>query len=143
MRAPSIELSAEAEENGFALMISELLRQNLQDHPEKMRDFDRLRAKVALVVEDARVAITLAFESGRLVVHDGIWGIPDLTIRADTDLITQMSLMELVPRVGLPDLRGENTRAILGASRDGRIKMYGALTNLPVVLRLTRVMSVS
>jgi hypothetical protein len=138
-----IELGPGAEENGFALMMSELLRQNLDDHPHKRRDFRRLRGRVAIVVEDAEVSVTMVFDSGHLVVHDGIVGIPDLTIRADSDDVMQMSLMELTSRFALPDPRREVTRKVLGASRAGRIRMYGALANIPLVLRLTRVMSVN
>jgi hypothetical protein len=141
--APRIELAEGADENGFALMVSELIRQNIADHPEKRRDFERLRGRVAMVVSDAQVAVTLHFRREGLVVHDGIVGIPDLTIRAESEWITKMSLMELLPRLGLPDPRGENTRAVFGASGSGAIKMFGALANLPVVLRLTRVMSVA
>jgi hypothetical protein len=140
---PKVELAEGADDNGFALMVSELIRQNVEDHPAKRRDFDRLRGRVALVVSDARVAVTLEFARGGLVVHDGIVGIPDLTIRADSDWITQMSLMEMMPRLGLPDPRGENTRKVFEASSAGEIKMVGALVNLPLVLRLTRVMSVA
>jgi hypothetical protein len=139
----SIELAEGADQNGFAVMLSELLRQNLADHPHKMRDFDRLLGRVAIVVEDARVSVTLHFQSGHLTLHGGIVGIPDVTIRANADDVMQMSLVELVPRFGLPDLRKENARAMIRAQREGRVKMYGALVNLPMVLRLTRVMSVN
>lgn len=140
---PVIELGPGADDNGFALMLSALIRQNLDDHPRKQRDFLKLSGRVAIVVEDAGVAVTLRFDAGRLTVHDGIVGIPDVTIRAGSDDVTQMSLMELVPRLGLPDPRGAATRHVLRASREGRIHMYGALANLPMVLRLTRIMSVN
>lgn len=143
MGRPVIELAPGADDNGFALMLADLLRQNMEDHPEKRADFERLLGRVAIVVEDAEVAVTLGFEAGRLRVFDGIVGIPDLTIRASSEEVTKMSLMELLPRFGLPDPRGENTRAILQASREGKIRMYGALMNLPLVLRLTRLMSVN
>jgi hypothetical protein len=139
----SIALAEGADQNGFAVMLSELLRQNLADHPHKIRDFDRLLGRVAIVVEDARVSVTLHFQSGRLTVHGGIVGIPDVTIRANSDDVMQMSLVEIAPRFGLPDLRKENARAMIRAQREGRVKMYGALVNLPMVLRLTRVMSVN
>ena len=143
MTAPVIELGVGAEDNGFALMMSDLLRQNLEDHPHKRRDFDRLVGRIAIVVEDADVSVTMLFEGGRLEVQDGIVGIPDLTIRAPSDEVMQMSLMELTSRFALPNLRGEVTRGVMRASREGRIRMYGALMNLPMVLRLTRVMSVN
>jgi len=140
---PVVDLGPGAEEHGFALMLSDLIRQNLEDHPGKKRDFARLAGRVAIVVEDAGVSVTLRFDAGRLTVHDGIVGIPDVTIRAEADDVTAMSLMELTPRLALPDPRGESTRRILDAQRKGRIRMYGALANLPLVVRLTRVMSVN
>lgn len=140
---PVIELGPGAEENGFALMLQDLIRQNLADHPEKRRDFARLAARIALVVEDAGVSVTLRFDAGRLTLHDGIVGIPDLTIRATTDDITQMSLLPLLPRLRLPDPRDPVTQHVLRASREGRIRMYGALANLPSVIRLTRILSVA
>lgn len=139
----AIELAEGSDENGFAVMLQSLLSQNLDDHPHKRRDFDRLLGRVAIVVDDVELSVTLHFQSGRLTVHDGIVGIPDLTIRATSDDVMKMSLMELTPRGALPDLRKPVTREVIAASRDGRIKMYGALANIPMVLRLTRVMSVN
>jgi len=124
-------------------MLSELLAQNLADHPEKRRDFDRLTGRIALVVDDIDVSITLCFEAGRLTVHGGIYGMPDVTITASSDDIMKMSLMELVPKVGLPDPRGQFTREIFSASQGGKIHMHGALLHMPLMLRLTRVMSIN
>jgi len=143
MGEPVIEFGPGAEDNSLALRLSDLLRQNIEDHPEKRRDFDRLRGRIAMIATDARVAVTLHFANAGLTVHTGIVGIPDLSIRADSDWITRMSLMELLPRIGLPDPRGKNTRAVFEASGAGAIKMHGALTNLPVVIRLTRLMSIT
>ncbi|MCA9601942.1 MAG: SCP2 sterol-binding domain-containing protein [Polyangiales bacterium] len=139
----SVELAPGADQNGFAVMISELVKQNVIDHPEKARDLARLRGRVAIVVEDARVAITLDCRGAGVDVHNGIVGIPDLTIRASSDEITRMSLIELLPRVGLPDPRGPVTREIAKASREGKIRVFGALANAPTMLRLTRLLSVN
>ena len=87
------------------------------------------------------------FTSGQtftfLTADDGIVGIPDITVRADSEDILNLSLMELTPRMRVPDPRGETNRKVLRATREGRIHTYGALTNLPLALRLTRVMSVA
>jgi hypothetical protein len=138
----AIRLAPGADDNGFAIMLQDLLQQNLVDHPDKRRDFARLLGRVAIVVEDIGVSVTLEFESGSLTLHHGIVGIPDVTIRASSDDVMKMSLVELVPRVGLPDFRKANAREVLRASRDGRIRVYGGLVNLPMLVRLTRLMSV-
>lgn len=140
---PIIEMAPRAEDNAFALMLAQLIRQNIDDHTPKKGAFLRMEGRVAIVVEDLGQSVTLSFERGRLTVHDGIHGIPDVTVRAGSDEITKMSLVELASPLGLPDPRGAGTRAMVEASRAGKIRVWGAFTNLSLVLRLTRVMSVN
>lgn len=142
MAMDAIELAPDAEDNGLATMLSELLRQNLADHPEKQRDFDRLVGRVAIVAEDVGVSLTMRFTGGHVVVHDGIVGLPDVTVRADGDAIMQMSLVELDPRFRLPDPRGEGTRGLFKMQSEGRVHTYGTLMNVPLLVRLTRLMSI-
>src|SRR5690606_7170541 len=108
----------------------------------KRRALARMRGRVAIVVEDLALAITLVFEGGRVTVHDGIRGIPDATVRASSDYVTKMSLVELEPRTGLPDPRGEVAREVFEASKRGDIRVLGLLSSLPLIARMTRVMSV-
>lgn len=138
----SITIADDAQDNGLAAMLAGLLEQNLQDRPDKRTDFDRLRARVAIIAHDAEVSLTLVFSGGALQIEDGIVGIPDLTIRAPSDDIVQMSLVEL-GALGLPNLRGPETRKVLDGSRQGRIQVFGALTRPMVALRLTRLLSVN
>lgn len=143
---PQIELAPGADDNGLASMLAGLIRQNIEDKPHKMRDFERLRATVAIIAEDAGVSLTLRFDRGRLVVHDGIVGIPDLTIRASGDDIMNLSLVELLPAPvlgALPDLRGKVLRQVGEAFLKRRVKIYGAVTNVPTLIALTRVVSVN
>jgi hypothetical protein len=137
-----IEIDPGAENNGLAQMVAGLILQNLQDRPEKRADFARLRGKVCIIAEDAGVAMTLVFSGNMLKVHDGILGIPDVTVRAQSDDIVQMSLLELTPKFALPDPRGAATREIMKKSRSGQVRVFGALLHVPMLLRLTRLMSV-
>jgi hypothetical protein len=148
-RRPTILLGPGAENNGFASMLSELVRQNLEAKPQKVRDFDALRCHIAIVADDAEVAVTLAFDKGELVVHDGIRGVPDVTIRATSDVIMAMSNIPLTRRFALPlphprDARGVAvSKEIVAAMRSGAMHSYGMLTHLPELMHLTRVMSVN
>lgn len=141
MTAVAIVLAPGAGDNGFAAMLAMLLRQNLDDHEDKRVVFGRMVGRVALVATDTDQCITLLFEAGRLTIHDGIVGIPDVTVRAASDAHMKMSLVELTAR-GLPDPKGEVAREVFKASLDGTVVVYGALSNLPLLARLTRVMSV-
>ena len=137
-----IELAPGAEDNGLAAMLSALILQNLNDKPVKRDDFAKLRGRVAIVAEDAAVSLTLVFEGNMLTVHDGIVGVPDVTVRANSDDIVQLSLVELTPVLGLPNLRGAAMREVVQKSKRGDIRVFGALLHWPLVLRLTRLMSI-
>jgi hypothetical protein len=151
-RPPSIELAPGAEENGLATMLADLVRQNIAAKPHKRADFDALHGLVAIVADDADVALTLVFSagsSGGLTIHDGIVGIPDVTIRGSADTIIALSNMPLWSKLGLPIAgRGDKAGAevvngVMTALREGRFHMYGAPFHLPLVMRLTRVMSIN
>jgi hypothetical protein len=145
----SIELARGAEENGLASMLADLVRQNLEAKPHKVPDFEALDGTVAIVAEDADVCLTLRFERGRLTIHDGIVGIPDVAIRGSSDLIMAMSNMPLTRPLGLPipDPRDKDqlavSQSVMTAMRTGELKMYGALLHPGIVMHLTRVMSVN
>jgi hypothetical protein len=138
-----VELGTGADQNGFALMISELIRQNVADRPDKRGPLSRLRGRVAIVIEDVGVSVTLDCRRETILVEDGIVGVPDVTIRASSDHITKMSLVELVPRLGIPDPRGPVAKEIAQAQKDGAIQVFGGLANPLAVLRLTRILSVN
>ena len=130
-------------------MLADLVRQNLEAKPHKGGDFRALAGSIAIVADDAEVALTLRFDHGKLTIHDGIVGIPDVTIRGGSDTIMALSNMPLVTRLGLPlpDPRDKEgvavARSIMLAMRQGTFHIYGMLFHLPMLMRLTRVMSVN
>ncbi len=196
--AGNVELGPGADQ-GFASMMAELVRQNLQDDASKRDDFQRLKGRVCMVVEDAEVTITLAFGGGNLRVDVGTVGTPDLTLRATSEWITQMSLMEWtsvrqltqnsptarrlsrlfatplktlwismgpIPTDGMarravapvvrvlkhvdhrwlqrrfPDWKGQTTREIAGATREGKLHSHFNRRGATMVLPLSRLLSV-
>jgi hypothetical protein len=149
---PVITLAPGAENNGFATMLADLVRQNLEAKPHKVGDFDAITGSIAIVAEDAEVALTLVFKNGQLVVHDGIEGIPDVTVRGTSDIIMAMSnipLTRLFPLPPLPiprrrDSQGIATLREIGAAmRGGAFHAYGMAFHVPMMMHLTRVMSVN
>ena len=145
----SIELAPGAEDNGLATMLADLVRQNLESKPHKNTDFDAIQGSVAIVADDAEVALTLRFDAGRLTIHDGIVGIPDVTIRGTSDTILALSNMPLTSRLALPvpnprDKEAVATvKSVFAAMKAKRFHVYGMLFHLPMIMRLTRVMSIN
>jgi len=147
---PDVQLAPGAEENGLAHMLRDLVQQNLEAKPHKMGDFEALDGNVSIVADDADVALTMRFEAGgKLTIHDGIVGIPDVTIRGPSEAVLALSNMPLATRLGLPipDPRDreavKTVRMVMGAMRDGRLHVYGMAFHLPMMMRLTKVMSVN
>lgn len=150
--ASHIELAPGAENNAFATMLADLLRQNLESKPHKRKDFDALQGSVALVADDAEVALTLAFDRGRLVVHDGIKGVPDVAVRGTADAIMAMSNVPLAPlpwnrsiALPLPTDRAslDVMREMVRSMRTGAVHVHGMLGHFGLLSKLTRVMSVN
>jgi hypothetical protein len=137
----SIELAPGASDNGLAIMMATMMSQNLEDHPDRKDTFDRLVGRIAIVAEDADVALTMELLGGRVIVHDGIVGIPDVTIRGSAELIADLSRME-TGRFGLPDPRGEVNRAMVAALRARKLRIFGLPAGLVLLARLGKVLAI-
>jgi hypothetical protein len=147
---PDVTLAPGADDNGLANMLAGLVSQNLQANPHKLKDFAALDGRVAVVANDADVALTLHFyRGGRLVIHDGIVGIPDLTIRGPSEAIIALSNLPATTPLGLPIPMPRDreavgaVRVVATTLRDGRLRVHGALLHLPFFLRLGHVLSVN
>lgn len=142
-----IRLAEGAENNAFATMLADLVRQNLESKPHKQKDFRALDGTVALVADDADVALTLEFRRGSLVLHDGIKGVPDVAVRGSAESIMALSNVPLTRALALPIPTDRDAlevlRAMGRATRTGELKVHGLLGNLALMNRLTRVMSVN
>lgn len=129
-----------AEDNGLANMLSTLMRQNLEDHPERRKVFEGMRGAVAIFAEDAEVAVTIECDGERAVFKDGVVGIPDLTIRGGFEQIGDLSRMESIGAV--PDPRGPVNRAMWKAYRNGAIRVHGLPRALPLLAAFGEIMAV-
>jgi len=67
--APRVVVDDDA--SGMAVMLSELLRDNLRDFPGRARVAARTRGALVLTAADRDLSITLAFGRGEIVVTDG------------------------------------------------------------------------
>ena len=136
-----IELDPGAEDNGLANMLQTLMRQCVEDHPEREGILRKLSGRMAIFAEDAEVAISIDFEGDRVVFRDGIIGIPNLTIRGGFEHIGDLSRMEALGSV--PDPRGAVNKALFGAMRRGELRVHGLPQALPLLLGFSDVMHVA
>jgi hypothetical protein len=136
----NIQLAPGAEEIGLAIMIKDLIVQNLDQNPHKFSDFVKLNLSVGLVVTDVAIEMTMAFSKGTLTVHSGISDKAGIVIRTEADIVMAMSNVKI--KFGLPYYFDETGGEILRAMQQRRLKIKGMLLHLPSLIWLSRVMSV-
>ncbi len=137
----SVSLAEGAGEVGLAVMLADLIRQNLEHSPRKWRDFARLDSLISLEARDAEVTITLAFGRGRLLVHGGVHGAPEIRISADSEALLGLAAVKIV--AGLPFLFGPKGRGLRRGLLSGEVKISGMLRRPVLLIRFTRLMSVN
>jgi hypothetical protein len=134
-----IALAPGAEDNPLAAWACTRIRHNVRARAEARADLDAMRATVALVAPDEQLQATLRFDHGYLTVHEGLVGIPDVTLCADdADL---RALAELPFWRGIPDVRKRSWREAALELVSGEVKIYGLVTRPRLVLRLLRVLA--
>ncbi len=137
-----MDLAPGAEHDPLARHFVAAVRQALSQDAER-RAFQRMRGAVGVVADDAGTALTLRFDFGRLTVHEGLVGVPTITIRGPTEEIRALSAVRFT-RLGAPDVTNRDAlrgaRRILSALRGGRLKIYGLMTHPRMVVSLLRLL---
>lgn len=140
MEKPVILLDEGARDVGLAEMLFNLIRQNLEQNPEKIKDFNSLDAEVVIEAQDIQILIGLEFKQGVLTISEGFSAKPDLHIIADSATILDLCLLKI--KLGLPyffDGAGFNVFKKL-LTRQLIIK--GMLRHFSTLVKLTRLFSV-
>jgi len=141
MEKPVFVLDKEAKDTGLADIMFNLICQNLEQKPHRVRSFQALHSNVVIVVRDIDITVTLAFKRGELTIYHGIVGKADLKIIADHDAILELSLINIVK--GLPNYFNRAGRTILRKLLLGDLKIEGMLTHPLQLIYLTKIFSVN
>ncbi len=141
MKEPVITLDDGAKDGGLAEMLYHLIRQNLEQKPQKVSSFEVLNLNVVIVARDIDITLTLAFRRGQLTLYNGVVGKADLKIIADHDAILTLSLINVF--MGLPNYLDRTGRDILRKLLLGNLKVEGLLKHPLQLTCLTKVFSVN
>jgi hypothetical protein len=141
MKEPVIVLDDGAKDVGLAEMMYNLIRQNLEQNPQKLSDFQALHSNVVIVARDIDITVTLAFKRGKLKIYDSVVGDADLKIIADHDAILELSLINI--RMGLPNYFDKTGRKVFKKVLLGNLKIEGMLRHPLQLIHLTKIFSVN
>jgi len=135
-----IRVLKEASEVGLAIMLSDLIQQNLKQKPDKINDFDALNAHILIEARDIQITVGLTFKKGKLTVSKGLLVKPDLHIIADSITILNLSLVRI--RFGLPYLFDANGFRVLKKILTRELLIKRMIRNFGVLVKLTKVVSI-
>ena len=135
-----VKLAEGAEEIGLAIMLQDLIVQNIEQNPHKLIDLKKLDISIGLDISDVDIKLTLAFSDSTLTIQPDIFGEPELNITADSATIMNLSNQKI--KWGLPYYFDQTGREILAAMRSRRLKVKGMVAYFPSLIRFSRVMSV-
>jgi hypothetical protein len=127
--------------SAFAEMLGGLIDANVRANPDKKKDFDALVARVGIWVTDIDEGVTLAFDAGRLTVHNGLEPQRTITIRAAAETVMSLSNLKIGP-LRMPVYYDEVGRGVALQLLRGRLKIDGLMTNIATLNRVTRIFSV-
>ena len=122
-------------------MLGGLIEANINARPEKRKDFNFLSARVGIYVTDIDEGVTLDFQHGHLVVHNGLQPKRDLTIRAEAETVMSLSNLKIGP-FGMPVYFDSVGRGVVGKLATRKLRIEGLLGNLATLNTVTRIFSV-
>ncbi len=137
---PSITLLQNATDSGLAVMLSELLRQNLDQNSERIKIFDALKARVVIEALDIHTVVGLEFQQGKLTISGNTPSPPDLHIITDSANILDLCLLKI--KFGLPYFFDANGFKVLKKLTTRQLIIKGLLRHFPTLVKLTKIFSV-
>jgi hypothetical protein len=138
---PVILLDEGAKDVGLADMVFNLIRQNLEQKPQRLSSFWALNSNVAIIARDIDITVTLIFERGKLAICNGIVGKTDLKIIANHDAILDLCLLNIC--TGLPNYFDRNGRVVLKKLLLRNLKIEGLFKHPIQLAHLTKLFSVN
>ena len=110
---------------GLGVMLADLVRGNLEAHPNRADLLRGVRGTVNVHARDAEVSVGMEFRDGRLHVNARPFAKAKLDISTDADTLMGMSTVPL--RFGMPDVGTADGRAVVGKMVRGRLKVRGMI----------------
>ena len=143
-----VDLAPGTDRNPIARELAARVRSNLEASESTSGGFRSMRGSVLIIADDLGAALTLRFDFGRLTIHDGRVGVPDVTLRASAAGLDNFG--RIADAVGgLGGLLGSGRRAaarraanVLNELRASDIKVYGLVRHPRLVLRLVNLLRV-
>jgi hypothetical protein len=139
-----VRLAESSRDNPLALLVADLIRQNLEANPEKVAVMEALHLVITIRAHDLDAEVTLVFAGPRgLDVHHEAPVAPQVTIHADSESILDLARLSVHRGTGLPVLWDDLGRSIVQRLLRGTMRITPFGRHLGKLTRLLNVMSVA
>jgi len=136
----NIILEKGAEEVGLAVMVSDLIRQNIEAKPAKKKYLDKLNKNFTIHATDAGVCITLKFHQGNLKISGAEEKDAHVIITTDSQTILDLSAIKI--KFGIPWFFDKPGRGVVKKILTGKLKIKGLIVHLISIINLMKLFSV-
>lgn len=135
-----IILEKGTEEVGLAVMVADLIRQNIEAKPNKRKYLNRLNRKVSINASDAGVSITLKFNKGKLTISGIEEKDAHVKIITDSQTILDLSAIKII--MGIPWFFDSQGLKVMKKLLTGELKINGMIAHFLTILNLMKLFSV-
>lgn len=135
-----ILLDKDANDNGLANMIKDLLSQNILKHPEREKDLKALDGNIVIDANDIDVSLTLFCKNGDVLIKNGVVRPYNIKITTASDNIMKLSLLRI--KFKLPYYFDKAGREVIRLILNGKLKIDGLVTHPIMLTHLTKLFSV-
>lgn len=143
-RTELITIAAGSEENSLAVLIAELIRQNVERHPARKAHLVRLVLAATICATDLETRVTLVFNGHRgLVLHGESPVAPHVTIVADSESILDLARLSIHGPTGFPVLWDALGFSVVRRVLRKRVQIRPMGRHLGKLTRLLAILSVS
>jgi hypothetical protein len=135
-----ITIDKDAQDNGLANMIKDLLAQNITNHPEREKDAKALNGGIVIDANDIEVSLTLICKNGHIHIKNGVVEPYKLKITTASDNIMKLNMLKI--KFGLPYYFDKAGREVLAMLFGGKLKIKGLLAHPIMLTHITKLFSV-
>lgn len=135
-----IVIDKDAEDNGLANMLKDLISQNIEHHAEREKDLNALNGNIVIIAKDIDVQLTLICGGGNITIHDGIKEPYKLKINTGSDNLLKLNTLKI--KLGMPYYFDKTGREVIGMLFKGELKIEGLFKHILMLTHLTKLFSV-
>ncbi|MDW8086443.1 MAG: hypothetical protein RMJ45_00455 [Candidatus Calescibacterium sp.] len=136
-----VELEEKAKENGLAVMLAQMIKDNIEKNKWKEKDALSIKANISIYAVDSDVKVGISFNKKKCFIVDGEIFSPNIRIEANTVDLINLSRIKIVSPLHIPIIDKESFDLVRKLLKR-EIKLQFCIKDLKNLFHLIRLLSV-